>query len=54
MLFTRTCHRVVNSQGQLAEAFVFGGVNYQAKYLEDEGVEVVDNRVDLKTYQWKY
>ena len=47
------CHRVVNSQGQLAEAFVFGGVNYQAKYLEEEGVEVVDNKVDLKKYQWK-
>lgn len=44
------CHRVLNSKGELAEAFVFGGKDIQAKRLESEGVEVVDGRVDLDKY----
>ena len=44
------CHRVVNSQGKLADAFVFGGVNVQALRLEAEGVEVKDGKVDLTKY----
>lgn len=45
------CHRVVNSQGRLADAFVFGGVNVQKELLEKEGVEVRNNHVDLKRFQ---
>ena len=44
------CHRVVNSKGELAEAFAFGGRNIQAEMLASEGVEVTDGRVDLKKY----
>ena len=45
------CHRVVNAKGGLADAFVFGGVDVQKDLLGEEGVEVIDNRVDLKKYQ---
>ena len=45
------CHRVVYAKGELAEAFVFGGVNVQKDLLGEEGVEVIGNRVDLKKYQ---
>ena len=31
------CYRVVNAKGELAEAFVFGGVNMQEKLLEADG-----------------
>ena len=44
------CHRVVNSKGELAEAFVFGGVNMQEKYLHEEGVTVINGKVDLKQF----
>ncbi len=44
------CYRVVNSKGELAEAFVFGGINVQQERLEADGIEVRDNRVDLKRY----
>lgn len=44
------CYRVVNSKGELAEAFVFGGINVQEKRLMADGVEVTDGRVDLKKY----
>lgn len=45
------CYRVVNSKGQLAGAFAFGGDDAQAKLLMADGIEVVDNCVDLKKYQ---
>lgn len=47
------CHRVVNAQGMLAQAFVFGGVNIQQQMLESEGVIVADNRVNLERYQFR-
>lgn len=46
------CHRVVNSQGKLADAFVFGGHHEQKARLEHEHVEVVDLRVDLEVYRY--
>ena len=45
------CHRVVDSKGHLADEFAFGGAGVQTKLLEEEGVEVIDNIVDLKKYQ---
>ena len=44
------CHRVVNREGKLAEGFAFGGSKAQKHMLEDEGVEVIKNKVDLKKY----
>lgn len=44
------CYRVVNSKGELAGAFAFGGGNAQAKLLLEEGIEVIDGKVDLKQY----
>ena len=50
---TIPCHRVVNAKGELAGEYVFGGRWKQAKRLEEEGVEVVDGKVNLEKYQWK-
>ena len=47
------CYKVLNSKGELAEAFVFGGKDIQRKRLEKDGIKVVNNKVDLKIYQWK-
>lgn len=44
------CFRVVNSKGELAPAFAFGGEDEQRKRLEEDGVEVKDGKVDLKKY----
>ena len=49
---TIPCFRVVNSKGELAGEFAFGGAWEQGKLLKAEGIEVVDGRVDLKKYQW--
>ena len=46
------CYRVVNREGCLSEAFAFGGRNSQQELLEQDGIEVVDGKVDLKKVQW--
>ena len=45
------CHRVVDSKGNLADEFAFGGLGAQAKLLKEEGVLVVDGRADLNVFQ---
>jgi len=45
------CHRVVNSRGEVAEGYAFGGAEAQRKRLEGEGIVFEsDGRVDLKKY----
>lgn len=46
------CFRVVDAKGYLAGGFAFGGAEVQAKLLGSEGVEVKENQVDLRVYQW--
>ena len=48
------CYRVVNAKGELAGEFAFGGKGVQAKLLEAEGIAVIDGKVDLNLFQWKY
>ena len=45
------CHRVVNAKGELAGEFAFGGAWKQGELLAAEGIEVINGRVDLGTYQ---
>lgn len=47
------CYRVVNSKGELAGAFAFGGADVQAERLRADGIEVENGRVDLKKYGMK-
>lgn len=47
------CHRVVNREGKVAKAFVFGGENEQIKRLENEGVKVENGKVDLSQFLWE-
>lgn len=48
------CYRVVNSKGELAGAFAFGGETVQKDRLMADGIEVVNGKVDLNKYQMKY
>ena len=45
-------HRVVNARGGLASGFVPGGRDTQAKLLQAEDIEVIDNRIVLQRYVW--
>lgn len=47
------CYKVVNSKGQLSGRFAFGGIMIQQERLEDDGIEVINNRVDLKRCQYR-
>lgn len=44
-------HRVVNKQGGLARGWP-GGVSIQRKLLEEEGIEVVNDMVNITRLQW--
>ena len=46
------CYKVVNREGRLTPNYVFGGIEVQKERLEAEGIEVIDNKVDLKKYGW--
>ena len=50
---TIPCHRVVNSKGELAGEYAFGGAWKQAQILESEGVEVAEGKVNLDRYRIK-
>ena len=50
---TIPCHRVVNSKGELAGEYAFGGAWKQAQILENEGVEVDKGKVNLEKYRIK-
>lgn len=47
------CYKVLNSRGELAEAFVFGGKEVQKEKLQKDGIKVINNKVDLAKYQWR-
>ena len=48
------CHRVVNREGRVAEAFVFGGGSAQRELLEKEGIEFLeDGSIDLNKFIWQ-
>lgn len=48
------CYRVVNSKGELAGAFAFGGAEVQANLLRADGIEVKDGKVDLNRYGFRF
>ncbi len=46
------CHRVVNRNGELTGKKYFGTPTMMRELLESEGVEFVNDRVDLKKFLW--
>ncbi len=52
--FVIPCHRVVNREGRVAEAFAFGGGSTQRELLEAEGIEFeADGHIDLTKFGWE-
>ena len=49
---TIPCYRVVNREGRVSPAFVFGGENMQIALLEADGIPVKDGHVDLSRFRW--
>lgn len=46
------CHRVVRSNGYLAEGYAFGGKAKQMEILKSEGIEFINSKVKLNKYFW--
>ena len=47
------CYKVVSSNGKLSKNYAFGGLEKQREALEEEGIEVINGKVDLKKYLYK-
>ena len=47
------CYKVVNSKGELAKNFGYGGIEKQKEMLINDGIEVIEYKVDLNKYRWK-
>ena len=45
------CHRVINSNGSVGG--FFSGAKDKIKLLKSEGVEVINNKIDLKKYFYR-
>lgn len=45
------CYKVVNAKGMLSKNYKFGGIDEQRRRLERDGIEVINNCVDLKKYK---
>ncbi len=49
------CHRVVSSKGKLAENFGSEGkIEDQLKLLSSEGIVIINHKVELKKYFYKF
>lgn len=47
------CYKVVNSKGMLSKSFAFGGIDEHRRRLIEDGIVVVNNKVDLSIYLYK-
>ena len=47
------CYKVVNHRGELSQAYAFGGILEQQRRLENDGIVVIDGKVDLARYGYR-
>ena len=47
------CYKVVNNKGELAKHFGYGGIEKQKEMLINDGIEVIEYKVNLNKYRWK-
>ncbi len=46
------CYKVVNSKGGLSKNFGDGGIEIQKQRLENDGIEVINYKVNLSKYKY--
>jgi len=46
------CHRVINTKGKLVTNYAFGGIKQQKRRLQEEGIHVMNNMINLTKYLW--
>lgn len=47
------CHRVVGSDGKMHGYAFANGITSKMELLKKEGIQFINNKVDLKTSRWK-
>lgn len=47
------CYKVVSSLGKLSTHYAYGGIREQRRRLEEDGIVVNDDKLDLKKYLFR-
>lgn len=47
------CYKIVNSKGELAKNFGYGGIEKQKEMLMKDGIKVSEYKVNLDKYRWE-
>ena len=47
------CHRVVNTKGEVAKSYAFGGAESQKQKLVKEGVTFIGSHVNMRRHLWQ-
>lgn len=53
-VLTYPCYKVVTSKGELSKAYAFGGTKGQEALLKKEGIEVINQKVDLNKFRFRF
>jgi methylated-DNA-protein-cysteine methyltransferase related protein len=48
------CHRVVNSKGELAKGYAFGGLGIQKQLLSQEGIKFIGDKIELDKFLFNF
>ncbi len=53
-VLTYPCYKVVTAKGELSQSYAFGGIEGQESLLRKEGIEVINQKVDLNKFRFIY
>lgn len=48
------CYKVVKSDGNIGNYSSSGGTNLKIKKLQADGIEIINNKIDLEKYGYKF
>lgn len=48
------CHRVINSNGKIGNYSAKGGTNKKISLLKSEGIEIINGKIDLNKFEFKF
>src|SRR3989344_4239107 len=48
------CYKVIKSDGSIATGYAYGGQKAQIDKLKSDGVEVLNKKIDIKKYLYKF
>ncbi len=48
------CHRVIKSNGEIGNYSGEGGINKKVQLLKSEGIQIINGKIDLNKFEFKF